>query len=92
MALEQKYVGYNTFTPEQHRKQIENNIAAVQQTKQHFVDFYAESDKAKEEAKRNEEFNQREINVTSAPPTERELLEKQVQLLEQLLSQSKGDK
>lgn len=90
--LEQKYVGYDTYTPVQHRQQIERNIEAVKQTKQHFVDFYVESEKAKEEVKRNEKFNNQSININSAPPTERELLEKQVKLLEQLLNHSKGDK
>lgn len=91
-TLEQKYVGYDTYTPEQHRQQIEAKQKAVAQTKNYFVEFYKQQ-KA-EEDKRNEEFNQREIQVTHAPPTQYELLEKQVKLLEQLLkqSQTKGDK
>lgn len=94
MALEQKYVGYDTYTPEQHRKQIEANSQAIAQTNQYFVDFYTESEKAKEEAERNEAFNNQTVATTYTPPTERELLEKQVQLLEKLLkeSQAKGDK
>ena len=89
-TLEQKYVGYDTYTPEQHRQQIEANQKALAQTKNYFVEYYKQQ--KVDEDKRNEEFNQREIQVTCTPPTQYELLEKQVQLIEQLLKQAKGGK